>query len=73
MHWRTSLTYDGLMIYITLLIYRQSVHQGTLKDTAMQKGGREAFKANMLKKLETKPWIAEHCVSSIPHPSPTLS
>lgn len=65
--------YDDLMIYRTLLIYRQSVHQGTLKDTAMQKGGREAFKANMLKKLETKPWIAEHCMSSVPHPFSILS
>ena len=66
--------YDGLtMIHKTLLICPQSVHQGTLKDTAMQKGGREAFKANMLKKLETKPWIAEHCMSSIPNPSSILS
>lgn len=41
-----------------------SVHQSTLKDSAMQKGAREAFKASMLKRLAKKPWIADHLIPS---------
>ncbi|KAI0344764.1 FAD/NAD-binding domain-containing protein [Trametopsis cervina] len=39
-----------------------SVHQGTLRGSNMQKGAREAFKANMLKRLAKKPWIADHLI-----------
>ncbi|KIP12732.1 hypothetical protein PHLGIDRAFT_123818 [Phlebiopsis gigantea 11061_1 CR5-6] len=38
------------------------VHLGTLKDTEMQKGAREAFKASMLQRLAKKPWIADHII-----------
>lgn len=43
----------------------QGVHLGTLKDTAMQKGAREAFKASMLQRLAKKPWIADHSEQNI--------
>ncbi|KAI0812627.1 hypothetical protein BC629DRAFT_949981 [Irpex lacteus] len=39
-----------------------SVHQSTLRDSAMQKGAREAFRANMLERLAKKPWIADHLI-----------
>ncbi|KAI0688653.1 FAD/NAD-binding domain-containing protein [Cytidiella melzeri] len=39
-----------------------SVHQGTLRDSDMQKGAREAFRANMLKRLAKKPWIADRLI-----------
>ncbi|GJE84376.1 NAD(P)/FAD-dependent oxidoreductase [Phanerochaete sordida] len=39
-----------------------SVHQGTLKDSDMQKGARAAFRANMLERLTKKPWIADHLI-----------
>lgn len=50
-----------LFMLIITLNFSQAVHQGTLKDSDMQKGAREAFKANMLKRLSKKPWIADHC------------
>ena len=40
---------------------KQSVHQTTLREGAMQEGARAAFKANMVKRLAKKPWIADHC------------
>ncbi|KAJ3480196.1 hypothetical protein NLI96_g8512 [Meripilus lineatus] len=39
-----------------------SIHLATLKDTPMQKGARTAFKENMIKRLEKKPWIADHLI-----------
>jgi hypothetical protein len=41
----------------------QSVHPAIMRGSAMQQGARQAFKENMLKKLEKKPWIADHCLS----------
>ncbi|KAI0688048.1 hypothetical protein BC835DRAFT_1374533 [Cytidiella melzeri] len=62
----------------------QSVHQGTHRDSDMQKGAREAFKTNMLKRLAKKPWIADHrsllvldilrrCVKTTSSSSPHIS
>ncbi|THG96305.1 hypothetical protein EW026_g5500 [Hermanssonia centrifuga] len=39
-----------------------SSHQAILRGTPMQMGAREVFKANMLKRLAKKPWIADHLV-----------
>lgn len=56
-------------MYVAAMPYRvhvnidwppQSVHQSTLRGTDMQAGGRAAFKANMIKRLAKKPWIADH-------------
>ncbi|KAJ7754971.1 FAD/NAD-binding domain-containing protein [Mycena maculata] len=39
-----------------------SIHVVTLKGSAVQEGGRAAFKADMLQRLATKPLIAEHLI-----------
>ncbi|KAF7799420.1 hypothetical protein EIP86_010654 [Pleurotus ostreatoroseus] len=39
-----------------------SVHQTTMRESAMQEGARAAFKANMIKRLAKKPWIADHLI-----------
>ncbi|KAI5115440.1 hypothetical protein M0805_005525 [Coniferiporia weirii] len=37
-----------------------AVHFATIRGSDMQKGARQAFKENMIKRLEKKPWIADH-------------
>ncbi|KAF7347539.1 hypothetical protein MVEN_01510300 [Mycena venus] len=43
-----------------------SIHVVTLKGHPVQEGGRAAFKADMLKRLETHPAIAEHLIPDFP-------
>ncbi|KAH8099903.1 FAD/NAD-binding domain-containing protein, partial [Cristinia sonorae] len=43
-----------------------SVHTATLKGSAMQNGAREAFTQVMKKRLEKKPWIADHIIPDFP-------
>lgn len=44
----------------TVFFILQSVHTATLRGSKMQLGAVEAFRADMLKRLEKKPWIADH-------------
>ncbi|TCD65588.1 hypothetical protein EIP91_002473 [Steccherinum ochraceum] len=43
-----------------------SVHLTTIKGSAMQNGAREAFTQIMRKRLEKKPWIADHIIPDFP-------
>lgn len=42
----------------------QAVYQCGLKDSAMQRGARAAFREHMQKALSKKPWIADDCGST---------
>ncbi|KAH8111748.1 FAD/NAD-binding domain-containing protein [Phellopilus nigrolimitatus] len=39
-----------------------AVHFATIKGSEMQNAARQAFKENMIKRLEKKPWIADHLI-----------
>ncbi|KAK7686490.1 hypothetical protein QCA50_010087 [Cerrena zonata] len=39
-----------------------SVHSSTLRGSEMQNAAKKAFKENMIKRLEKKPWIADHLI-----------
>jgi hypothetical protein len=41
----------------------QTAYPAVLRGSAMQQGAQKAFKQSMIKKLEKKPWIADHCLS----------
>lgn len=38
----------------------KSMHAVTIKDSEMQKVVRQTFQVNMVKRLEKRPWIADH-------------
>ncbi|KAI0644817.1 FAD/NAD-P-binding domain-containing protein [Trametes meyenii] len=56
--------YDKFRFHLETEI--NSIHSSTLRGTPMQAAATEAFRANLHKKLEKRPWIAEKLLPDFP-------
>ena len=61
----------SFLLAAAMLILAQSMHSATLRGTELQKQATALFKENMRRKLASKPWIADHRMSSPCGPNST--